>query len=84
MAERYRKLDEQPAQDALLNDPGFLRGIVEGLLQHLLEAEITEHLLAAPIPERIYARREHRNGHKPRKLKSKVGSRSTGMGHTCC
>ena len=73
MAERHRRLDEEPVQEALLNDSGFLRGIVEGVLQHLLEAEITEHIGAAPY-ERTDARTGHRNGHKPRKLKSRVGT----------
>jgi len=48
MAKRHRRLDEELVQGALLDDPGFLRGIVEGVLQLLLEAEITEHLGAAP------------------------------------
>jgi transposase-like protein len=73
MAERHRRLDEELVQGALLDDPGFLRGIVEGVLQHLLEAEITEHIGAAPY-ERTDARTGHRNGHKPRKLKSRVGT----------
>ena len=60
-------------QGGSLDDPGFLRGIVEGVLQHLLEAEITEHLGAAPY-QRTDARKGHRNGHKPRKLKSRVGT----------
>jgi transposase-like protein len=73
MAERHRRLDEELVQGALLDDPGFLRGIVEGVLQHLLEAEITEHLRAAPY-QRTEARKGHRNGYKPRKLKSRVGT----------
>jgi hypothetical protein len=37
------------AQGALLNNPGFLREIVERVLQEeLLEAEMTEHIGAAP------------------------------------
>jgi putative transposase len=73
MAKRHRRLDEELVQGALLDDPQFLRGIVEGVLQHLLEAEITEHIGAAPY-ERTDARTGHRNGHKPRKLKSRVGT----------
>jgi hypothetical protein len=30
MAKRHRRLDEELVQGALLDDPGFLRGIVEG------------------------------------------------------
>ncbi len=75
MADHHRRLGGELVQEgALLDDPGFLRGIVEGVLQHLLEAEITEHLGAAPY-QRTDARNGHRNGHrngyKPRKLKSR-------------
>ena len=70
MAERHRRLDEELVQGALLDDPGFLRGIVEGVLQHLLEAEITEHLRAAPY-QRSESRKGHRDGYKPRNLKSR-------------
>jgi hypothetical protein len=35
-------------QGAVLNDPEFLRQIVERVLQHLLEAEITAGTLAPP------------------------------------
>lgn len=74
MAERHRRLDEELVQGAaLLDDAGFLRQIVEGMLQHLLEAEITEHLGAAPH-QRTENRKGHRNGYKPRKLKSRVGT----------
>ena len=67
MAKRHRRLDEELVQGALLDDAQFLRGIVEGVLQHLLEAEITEHIGAARY-ERTDARTGHRNGYKPRKL----------------
>jgi putative transposase len=71
MAKRHRRLDEELVQGALLDDPGFLRGIVEGVLQLLLEAEITEHLGAAPY-QRTESRKGHRNGYKPRRLKTRV------------
>jgi transposase-like protein len=73
MAKRHRRLNEELVQGALLDDPEFLRGIVEGVLQHLLEAQITEHLGAAPY-QRSESRKGHRNGYKPRKLKSRVGT----------
>ena len=31
MAERHRRLDEEPVQEVLLDDPNFLRGIVDGV-----------------------------------------------------
>jgi putative transposase len=73
MAKRHRRLDEELVQGALLDDPQFLRQIVEVVLQQLLEAEITEHLGAAPY-QRTESRKGHRNGYKPRKLKSRVGT----------
>ncbi|WP_198004759.1 transposase [Rubrobacter xylanophilus] len=49
------------AQEVLLDDPDFLREIVERVLQEeLLEAEMTEHIGAAPY-ERTDARKGHRN-----------------------
>jgi putative transposase len=73
MAEDHRKSVEEVAQEALLDDPGFLREIVEGVLQELLETEMTEHIGAA-LYERSEGRRGHRNGHKPRMLRTRVGT----------
>jgi transposase-like protein len=75
MAHRNRKAGEEMAQEGtlLLDDPGFLRGIVERVLQELLEAEMTEHVGAAPY-ERSERRKGHRNGHKPRTLRTRVGT----------
>ena len=61
------------ARDALINDPEFLRAIVETTVQRVLEWEMTEHLQAGPH-ERTDARRGHRNGYKPRSLKTRVGT----------
>jgi transposase-like protein len=57
----------------LLDDPGFLKEIVERVLQELLEAEMTEHVGAAPY-ERNATRTGQRNGHKPRTLRTRVGN----------
>jgi putative transposase len=57
----------------LLDDPSFLNEIVERLIQELLEAEMTEHIGAAPY-ERAEKRKGHRNGYKPRTLRTRVGS----------
>jgi hypothetical protein len=43
------------------------------VLQELLEAEMTEHVGAAPY-ERVEGRTGHRNGHKPRTLRTRVGT----------
>jgi putative transposase len=61
------------AQEALLDDPSFLKEILERVLQELLEAEMTEHIGAAPY-ERAENRTGRRNGHKPRMLRTRVGT----------
>ena len=73
MAEDHRRLAEEVAQGILLDDPGFLKEIVERVLQTLLEAEMTEHIGAAPY-ERTEKRTGHRNGYKPRTLRTRVGT----------
>jgi putative transposase len=73
MAHHNRKVDEEMVQGILLDDPGFLKEIVERVLQELLEAEMTEHIGAAPY-ERAENRRGHRNGYKPRALRTRVGT----------
>jgi putative transposase len=73
MTQDHRRPDTQMAQGVLLDDAGFLREIVERVLQEVLEAEMTEHLGAAPH-ERTAERRGHRNGYKPRTLRTRVGT----------
>ena len=73
MAEDHRRLAEEVAQGILLDDPGFLKEILERVLQELLEAEMTEHIGAAPY-ERTEKRTGHRNGYKPRTLRTRVGT----------
>jgi putative transposase len=73
MTKDHRRPAMELVQEALLNNPGFLREIVERVLQELLEAEMTEHVGAAPY-ERAEGRTGHRNGHKPRALRTRVGT----------
>jgi hypothetical protein len=73
MTTDHRRPEAPTAQGALLDDAGFLREIVERVLQEVLEAEMTEHIGAAPH-ERTDARKGHRNGHKPRTLRTRVGT----------
>jgi transposase-like protein len=61
------------AQAVLLDDPEFLRGVVQGVLQALLEAEMTAHV-GAERYERGAGRSGHRNGYKPRTLQTRVGT----------
>ena len=73
MTTEHRKADVELAQEVLLDDVDFLREIVERVLQELLETEMTEHIGAAPY-ERTENRNGHRNGHKPRTLRTRVGT----------
>ncbi len=73
MAKDHRRLDVELAQEVLLDHPDFLREIVERVLQELLEAEMTEHVGAAPY-ERTEKRAGQRNGYKPRTLRTRVGA----------
>jgi putative transposase len=73
MAERNGSEGTGLAQAILLDDPDFLRGIVERALQAVLEGEMTAHLGAARY-ERGEGRTGYRNGHKPRSLTTRVGT----------
>jgi transposase-like protein len=57
----------------MLDEPDFLRELVERVLQEVLEAEMTERIGAAPY-ERTDARKGQRNGYKPRVLGTRVGT----------
>jgi putative transposase len=73
MTTDHRKRSTQVAQEILLDDAGFLKEVLERVLQEWLEAEMTEHVGAAPY-ERAAGRKGHRNGHKPRSLRTRVGT----------
>jgi putative transposase len=74
MADHHRRSDEQIAQEeALIDDPNFLKEIVQSALQQILEAEMSSHIGAAPY-ERTDERRGQRNGYKPRILRTRVGT----------
>ena len=63
---------EASKQDKYINDPDFLRSLVQTFLQEYLEAEIADHL-GAGKHERVSSRSGHRNGYKPRRLNTRVG-----------
>jgi transposase-like protein len=73
MTKDHRRVDAQIAQEVLLDEPDFLREIVERVVQQVLEAEMSEHIGAAPY-ERTEKRTGQRNGYKPRTLRSRVGT----------
>lgn len=66
---------EAVAEGVLLDDPEFLRGMVERTLQQILETEMTAHI-GVERYQRGEERRGHRNGYKPRELKTRVGTLS--------
>jgi transposase-like protein len=73
MAERDSRELVAVAQAALLDDPEFLRGLVQSALQAILDAEIEAHLGAGRY-ERTPGRTGYRNGSKPRTVHTRVGS----------
>ncbi len=73
MATDHRRVEAELVQGVMLDEPDFLRGIVERVLQEVLEAEMTEHVGAFPH-ERTAGRKGHRNGYKPRTLRTRVGT----------
>lgn len=74
MANDHRRISEEAAQAIyLLDEPTFLKEIVERVLQELLEAEMTQHVGATPY-ERTDKRTGQRNGYKPRTLRTRVGT----------
>lgn len=75
MAKGTESLDEVILDTVALDDPNFLRQLVERALQRFLEAEMTAYLGAARY-ERSDARQGHRNGYKPRQLHTRVGTLS--------
>jgi transposase-like protein len=72
MAQGQDTKEPDQIQASLLDDPEYLRGIVERVLQQFLENEISTHLGAAPY-ERTSGRIGHRNGRYLRTLKTRVG-----------
>jgi putative transposase len=73
MATDHRRVTEELTQEVLLDDPNFLRQVVERVVQQMLEAEMSQHIGAAPY-ERSATRTGQRNGYKPRALRTRVGT----------
>jgi transposase-like protein len=67
------KAKEKKFQDALVDEKDFLKNIIQDFCQNLLEEEMEEHLGAKKY-ERTDIRQGHRNGYKPRMLKTRVGT----------
>lgn len=73
MANSDSRLGNDGLQEILLDDSEFLREIVEQVVQRILETQMQEHIGAVPY-ERNTERRGHRNGYKPRMLRTRVGT----------
>jgi len=73
MATRTDPIADAGFDTVALDDPEFLRQLVQRMLQHFLEAEMDAHLGAARY-ERSDGRQGYRNGHKPRQLQTRVGT----------
>ena len=64
---------EKKFQEALINEKDFLKNITQDFCQNLLEEEMKTHIGAKKY-ERTKDRQGHRNGYKPRAIKTRVGT----------
>lgn len=72
MAQMQVTIDTDQLKDVLSHDHG-LQTLLEEVLGQVLEAEMTEHIGAEPY-ERTDGRRTYRNGYRPRRLTTRVGT----------
>jgi len=63
---------EKHVSEKLVDNPSFLKQLVQTFLQEYLEQEVSSHLGAEPY-ERTPERTGHRNGYKSRGLNTRVG-----------
>lgn len=73
MAKTNGKGKSELVQAVLTDDPNFLRLMVENMIQDLLELEMNQHI-GAEWYQRSGKRKGHRNGYKPRTLRTRVGT----------
>lgn len=69
---RDKNMTKSSEAPRLFVDEGLLKELVRSAVQNLLEEEVTRHLGAGPY-ERAEGRRGHRNGTKPRTMRTAVG-----------
>lgn len=72
MAQMQVTIDTDQLKDVLSHDQG-MKLLVEQVLNQVLEAEMTEHVGAEPY-ERTDQRCTYRNGYRPRRLTTRVGT----------
>ena len=69
----YKLTVDADAVQGLFTRDDALAGLVEQIVQQVLEAQVTDYLQAQPY-ERTTERRGYRNGFKPRQLTTRVGT----------
>lgn len=72
MAQMQVTIDTDQLKDVLSHDQG-MKLLLEEVLNQVLDAEMTEHIGAEPY-ERTDQRRTYRNGYRPRRLTTRVGT----------
>ena len=73
MTQRNNTSSSSISQEGLINDPDFLRELVQRVCQVVLDSELSNFLEAKPY-ERTESRKGYRNGSRPRVLKTRVGT----------
>lgn len=71
----HSKTTKDTQAPALFVEPGLLKQLVETTVRAILEEEVERHV-GAPPHARSQQRRAHRNGYKPRSMKTCVGELS--------
>jgi len=70
---QYQITVDEDMVGGLFSQDGAMGRLVEQVVQQILEAQVSEHLQAAPF-ERTQERHGYRNGVKPRSLVTRVGT----------
>lgn len=70
---KNRSMMTQEWQEALIDQPDFLKTMIQSAIQKALDTQFMEFIGASPY-ERSPARRSVRNGSYPRQLKTRVGT----------
>lgn len=70
---QYQLTVDSDTVQHLFGGDGQMARLIEQVLNQVLEAQVTDHLQAAPY-ERTEQRQGYRNGYKPRQLTTRVGT----------
>ena len=72
MTQLENKIDLNDLQEALVDSPDFLKDLLGGALQRIVDAQFENHIGASRY-ERTEKRTAYRNGHYERQLRTRVG-----------